>query len=182
MTATFRLSCTVPLQQFAAKNLFTKMTRRGSQTPRYFQSARMRVYTRDKRITALIYASGKVVLVGANRETQLMEAMEQICSVMKACVMTPLSVSNYVFTIDIPPVNLDQLFLFFRQLNDKRLHAYDYTPELFPALICHFCTRYKATIFRSGKINIIGCCRREEGRKASETLCEMLHLFRSDQK
>ena len=123
-----------------------------------------------------MYGSGRIVLIGANRETQLVEAVEQICSLLCTCVCAPLAVANYVFTIKTAACNLNSLFLKLKQIHDKRLISFDYTPELFPALICHYGESYKATIFRSGKINIIGCRRREEGRKAVKVLCQLLYL------
>lgn len=175
MTAGFSLMKRIDLQQLASTCLFARMTPKRKR--RYFQSVSLKLYTPEKRITALIYATGKVVLIGADKELQLLDAMNQICSITRVCARDSVYVSNYVFTMEMTPTNLPSLFNQFKKLSDKRIASIDLTPELFPALILELSLGHKVTIFRTGKVIITGCRRREEGSKAFRTLDEMLSLF-----
>ena len=180
ITACFSVATTINLDELSRGCLFARRTKGYKTSNRFFDSVRLSVYTQTKKVTALIYRSGRIVIIGADCELQLIDAKDQITCLLNTFVQESITVSNYVFTHDLKqPVNLASIYNELRNNSDIRVGSVQYEPELFPALIIkinlkHMERETKVTIFQTGKMNITGCRRREEGTRTKQVLDDVL--------
>lgn len=118
-----------------------------------------------KSSTALVYSSGKVVLLGCKSLNQVnSDAKFLICQLQGEQLITPKPLSykpvcvlkNMVKsgTLINHDVKLDDLFYFLRNFN--HLKGLNHEPELFPALHCTN-SGVSCTIFENAKVNLTGC-------------------------
>lgn len=107
--------------------------------------------------TALIYASGKVVLVGATSEDAIQCKSREIFTTLGGCGKLTYKISNYVghFKYD-QRINLEMLYNNIRLMEPNRYFG-SYEPERFPGF-CYLTRNHSTvTIFRSGHLIITGC-------------------------
>ena len=180
MTATFAVNRNFNLQQIALKPETDRAVthlwkRKDKQRPatdwttcrvtygriKGFRSLRLKIKTCSKIVTALVYETGSIVLVGANKVDQLENAKCQILEHYDCKLTRDVKIANYAFSCRFPePLNLDKMFNSAHQMSLKAL----YEPELFPCLLLS--TRdssVKAKVFKSGSVIITGCKNLDEG-------------------
>lgn len=148
-----------------------------------FNSVVLTIQTSAKKVTALCYPSGKLLLMGANSMDVLEEAALTACIMLNKEIETPLRVSNVCGSGRIaPPFDYFGLGVLCNWLNDKyhlddECNSYYFSashePERFPALIVNF-KKCKATctIFKSGIANITGT-------ESSRKMRRMFNLLKS---
>lgn len=139
-----------------------------------FRSLRLKLDTGSKTVTALIYESGSVVLVGANSEEQLANAEQQIHQLYSCNTKTEMKIVNFVFSFRLPnPLHLEMLYTL-----PEFSARFDmiFEPELFPCLILTYKQqpKLKAKIFKSGSVIITGCKCKGDGEKIYGFLVERL--------
>jgi transcription initiation factor TFIID TATA-box-binding protein len=122
--------------------------------PKKFNGLRMRL--RYPKCTALIFASGKVVLVGCNQINDIELAACVITMKLKAIKLDTevrdVKINNIAGTLDIKR-EIDLV----RFAEDNSANT-SYEKEIFPGLIYrHFGQKYSTTVFRTGKILVTGC-------------------------
>lgn len=139
-----------------------------------FQSVRQRIVVSGKNVTALIYSSGAVVLVGANAVEQIHEAKEKILEMYDCSVAKPLTVSNFAFASKYTkPVNLEKIYSIAREKGG--LFDPLFEPELFPSLLLTLKnTNTNARVFKSGSIIISGCRTLDQGIRMYNLLIELI--------
>ncbi|RWR99544.1 hypothetical protein B4U80_14824, partial [Leptotrombidium deliense] len=132
VTATFNLNCRINLLELAKciKSVEYKPKKKNSATYR----------SQNPRFTALIHATGKVILVGINNEINVKIAADMIIVKLQKHMYPVSAAGDLEFRINLS------------RLNDKikeKVHC-DYNPELFPGMICTFNgTNCKATFYTS---------------------------------
>lgn len=120
--------------------------------------------------TALIYASGRIVLVGADTLRKNLAAALFLALRLRAAAHAPSRpvVSNYVGAHRFAsPINLAQLYEFLRERNPCRFFG-TFEPETFPALCYLTRAGAKATVFHTGQV-IFSACR---------TLAQLIAAYR----
>ena len=135
---------------------------------------------REPKTTALIFASGKMVVTGAKSEDDSKLASRKYARIVQKlgfnATFTDFKIQNMVSSCDVQfPVRLEGLA--------SKHHAFSsYEPELFPGLIYRMMKpKVVLLIFVSGKIVLTGAKVREEIYRAFEqiypTLSGMLKLL-----
>lgn len=132
---------------------------------------------REPKTTALIFASGKMVVTGAESEDDVKLASRKYTRVLKKLgfntKFTEFKIRNIVASCDIKfPVRLEGLA--------NRHHMFSsYKPELFPGLIYRIMKpKVVLLIFVSGKLVLTGAKVREELYQAFELIYPVLSNFR----
>ncbi len=132
---------------------------------------------RELKTTALIFASGKMVVTGAKSEDDVKLASRKYTRVLKKLgfntKFTEFKIQNIVASCDIEfPVRLEGLA--------NRHHMFSsYEPELFPGLIYRMMKpKDVLLIFVSGKLVLTGAKLREELYQAFELVYPVLSDFR----
>lgn len=148
MTVTFKLSRRVNLKNLAKKTGANKTKGTG------FLSVTYRVYPTNS--TALVYGSGKVVLLGSKSAEEALHAANVVCERLRCrkISLNELSIHNIVSVLNLK-CNIDLKELFIHLHTKKKLPIFE--SELFPALNFKTHNGCKAIVFRSGKIIITGC-------------------------
>lgn len=142
---------------------------------RGFDAVSLRLFTDSGALTALVYSSGAVVFVGSKSFQQLEEARRCLCSKLGAAC-TQIKVHNICFSFMLKPLNLNRVFTAFRE--DSILTTRSYDPELFPALTLTMNdTKLKASLFHTGRINLIGCKTTEEAERLKTLLVSKLEFY-----
>ncbi|KJR81092.1 transcription initiation factor TFIID TATA-box-binding protein [Sporothrix schenckii 1099-18] len=140
-----------------------------------FAAVIMRI--RDPKTTALIFASGKMVVTGAKSEDDSKLASRKYARIIQKlgfnAKFTDFKIQNIVGSCDIKfPIRLEGLA--------SRHHNFSsYEPELFPGLIYRMIKpKIVLLIFVSGKIVLTGAKVREEIYTAFEMIYPVLQDFR----
>lgn len=161
MTASMQLSRQLDLEQEIANSLgLIKRTNRekhGSKN-RGFTSVKFSVPISSlKKVTALVYKSGKCILVGASSFEDIFEACYNVTTWFGDCEITFARVTNIAATMTANhKLKLDDLYYQIRQ-GDKCQLVAENEPELFPALVANLKdTKMKAILFSTGKIILTG--------------------------
>jgi transcription initiation factor TFIID TATA-box-binding protein len=124
---------------------------------------------RDPKTTALIFASGKMVVTGAKSEDDSKLASRKYARIIQklgfSAKFTDFKIQNIVGSCDIKfPIRLEGLA-------SKHHHFSSYEPELFPGLIYRMIKpKIVLLIFVSGKIVLTGAKVREEIYQAFELI------------
>ena len=124
-------------------------------------------------VTALIFSSGAVVLVGAKSDCQLDNAEKEL--VQKACMdlLGVRKVHQMVCTFKFEPLRLSHVYEKLRYNNDFKEVSFE--PELFPALTLRIKdTKKKVCIFSSGRTNIVGCHNTEEADEVKDLISKAI--------
>lgn len=137
---------------------------------------------REPKTTALIFASGKMVVTGAKSEDDSKLASRKYARIIQKlgfnAKFTDFKIQNIVGSCDIKfPIRLEGLA-------SRHHHFSSYEPELFPGLIYRMIKpKIVLLIFVSGKIVLTGAKVREEIYTAFESIYPVLngrllfHLF-----
>ncbi|KOS19973.1 TATA-box-binding protein [Escovopsis weberi] len=140
-----------------------------------FAAVIMRI--REPKTTALIFASGKMVVTGAKSEDDSKLASRKYARIIQKlgfnAKFTDFKIQNIVGSCDIKfPIRLEGLA--------SRHHNFSsYEPELFPGLIYRMIKpKIVLLIFVSGKIVLTGAKVREEIYQAFEMIYPVLQDFR----
>lgn len=169
IVATVNLDCRLDLKTIALH------ARNAEYNPKRFAAVIMRI--RDPKTTALIFASGKMVVTGAKSEDDSKLASRKYARIIQKlgfnAKFTDFKIQNIVGSCDIRfPIRLEGLA--------SRHHNFSsYEPELFPGLIYRMIKpKIVLLIFVSGKIVLTGAKVREEIYQAFEMIYPVLQDFR----
>ncbi|CAN9168121.1 unnamed protein product [Alternaria alternata] len=169
IVATVNLSARLDLKTIALH------ARNAEYNPKRFAAVIMRI--REPKTTALVFASGKMVVTGAKSEDDSRLASRKYARIIQklgfSAKFTDFKIQNIVGSCDIRfPIRLEGLA--------SRHHTFSsYEPELFPGLIYRMMKpRIVLLIFVSGKIVLTGAKVREEIYQAFELIYPVLSDFR----
>ncbi|KAL8914923.1 MAG: hypothetical protein Q9171_000550 [Xanthocarpia ochracea] len=167
IVATVNLDCRLDLKTIALH------ARNAEYNPKRFAAVIMRI--REPKTTALIFASGKMVVTGAKSEDDSKLASRKYARIIQKlgfnAKFTDFKIQNIVGSCDIKfPIRLEGLA--------SRHHNFSsYEPELFPGLIYRmYKPKIVLLIFVSGKIVLTGAKVREEIYQAFETIYPVLSV------
>ncbi|WEW55044.1 TATA-binding protein (TBP) [Emydomyces testavorans] len=165
IVATVNLDCRLDLKTIALH------ARNAEYNPKRFAAVIMRI--REPKTTALIFASGKMVVTGAKSEDDSKLASRKYARIIQKlgfnAKFTDFKIQNIVGSCDIKfPIRLEGLA--------SRHHNFSsYEPELFPGLIYRMMKpKIVLLIFVSGKIVLTGAKVREEIYQAFEMIYPVL--------
>jgi len=169
IVATVNLDCRLDLKTIALH------ARNAEYNPKRFAAVIMRI--REPKTTALIFASGKMVVTGAKSEDDSKLASRKYARIIQKlgfnAKFTDFKIQNIVGSCDIKfPIRLEGLA-------SKHHNFSSYEPELFPGLIYRMIKpKIVLLIFVSGKIVLTGAKVREEIYQAFEMIFPVLQDFR----
>ncbi|KAL8692839.1 MAG: hypothetical protein Q9218_002222 [Villophora microphyllina] len=169
IVATVNLDCRLDLKTIALH------ARNAEYNPKRFAAVIMRI--REPKTTALIFASGKMVVTGAKSEDDSKLASRKYARIIQKlgfnAKFTDFKIQNIVGSCDIKfPIRLEGLA-------SRHHHFSSYEPELFPGLIYRMIQpKIVLLIFVSGKIVLTGAKVREEIYRAFEMIYPVLQDFR----
>ncbi|KAK9810677.1 hypothetical protein WJX73_009549 [Symbiochloris irregularis] len=169
LVATVNLDCKLTLQTIAAK------ARNAEYNPRRFAAAIVRI--RDPKTTALIFASGKMVVTGAKSEDDARTAARKFAKIVLRLDFPvhfkDFKIQNVVGSCDVKfPIRLEGLAF------SHNLFC-SYEPELFPGLIYRLKSpKVVMLIFVSGKVVLTGAKSKEDIYAAFEQIYPVLTTFR----
>ncbi|KAL8732893.1 MAG: hypothetical protein Q9166_002494 [cf. Caloplaca sp. 2 TL-2023] len=167
IVATVNLDCRLDLKTIALH------ARNAEYNPKRFAAVIMRI--REPKTTALIFASGKMVVTGAKSEDDSKLASRKYARIIQKlgfnAKFTDFKIQNIVGSCDIKfPIRLEGLA-------SRHHHFSSYEPELFPGLIYRMIKpKIVLLIFVSGKIVLTGAKVREEIYQAFETIYPVLSV------
>lgn len=147
IVATANLKCRLDLKRIALH------ARNAEYNPKRFAAVIMRI--RDPKTTALIFASGKMVVTGAKSEDHSYHAAKKYARIIQKLdfpvKFSDFKIQNIVGSCDIKfPIRLEGLAF-------SHGHYSSYEPELFPGLIYRMVKpKIVLLIFVSGKIVLTG--------------------------
>ncbi|KAI8967413.1 transcription factor TFIID-domain-containing protein [Mycotypha africana] len=169
IVATVNLDCRLDLKTIALH------ARNAEYNPKRFAAVIMRI--RDPKTTALIFASGKMVVTGAKSEDDSKLAARKYARIIQKlgfqAKFTDFKIQNIVGSCDVKfPIRLEGLAY-------SHGHFSSYEPELFPGLIYRMVKpKIVLLIFVSGKIVLTGAKVREEIYQAFQAIYPVLTEFR----
>ncbi|KAG4032372.1 hypothetical protein MFRU_007g02760 [Monilinia fructicola] len=169
IVATVNLDCRLDLKTIALH------ARNAEYNPKRFAAVIMRI--RDPKTTALIFASGKMVVTGAKSEDDSKLASRKYARIIQKlgfnAKFTDFKIQNIVGSCDIKfPIRLEGLA-------SRHMNFSSYEPELFPGLIYRMMKpKIVLLIFVSGKIVLTGAKVREEIYQAFEMIYPVLQDFK----
>jgi transcription initiation factor TFIID TATA-box-binding protein len=165
IVATVNLDCRLDLKTIALH------ARNAEYNPKRFAAVIMRI--REPKTTALIFASGKMVVTGAKSEDDSKLASRKYARIIQKlgfnAKFTDFKIQNIVGSCDVKfPIRLEGLA-------SKHHNFSSYEPELFPGLIYRMMKpKIVLLIFVSGKIVLTGAKVREEIYQAFELIYPVL--------
>lgn len=171
IVATVNLDCRLELKTIALH------ARNAEYNPKRFAAVIMRI--REPKTTALIFASGKMVVTGAKSEDDSKLAARKYARIIQKlgfnAKFTDFKIQNIVGSCDVKfPIRLEGLAYAHGTFSS-------YEPELFPGLIYRMVKpKIVLLIFVSGKIVLTGAKQREEIYKAFEAIYPVLSEFRKN--
>ncbi|KAJ2602136.1 TATA-binding protein (TBP) [Coemansia sp. RSA 1804] len=169
IVATVNLDCRLDLKTIALH------ARNAEYNPKRFAAVIMRI--REPKTTALIFASGKMVVTGAKSEDDSKLAARKYARIVQKlgfrAKFTDFRIQNIVGSCDVKfPIRLEGL-----AYSHGKFSSYE--PELFPGLIYRMVRpKIVLLIFVSGKIVLTGAKVREEIYQAFEAIYPVLTEFR----
>jgi len=169
IVATVNLDCRLDLKTIALH------ARNAEYNPKRFAAVIMRI--REPKTTALIFASGKMVVTGAKSEDDSRLASRKYARIVQklgfVAKFSEFKIQNIVGSCDVKfPIRLEGLAYSHGQFSS-------YEPELFPGLIYRMIKpKVVLLIFVSGKIVLTGAKVREEIYTAFNTIYTVLCEFR----
>ncbi|PVV02561.1 hypothetical protein BB560_002982 [Smittium megazygosporum] len=169
IVATVNLDCRLDLKTIALH------ARNAEYNPKRFAAVIMRI--REPKTTALIFASGKMVVTGAKSEDDSKLAARKYARIVQKlgfpAKFTDFKIQNIVGSCDVKfPIRLEGLAY-------SHGHFSSYEPELFPGLIYRMVKpKIVLLIFVSGKIVLTGAKIRNEIYQAFEAIYPVLTEFR----
>ncbi|ORY75952.1 hypothetical protein BCR35DRAFT_306004 [Leucosporidium creatinivorum] len=169
IVATVNLDCRLDLKTIALH------ARNAEYNPKRFAAVIMRI--REPKTTALVFASGKVVVTGAKSEDDSRLASRKYARIIQKlgfeAKFQDFKIQNIVGSCDVKfPIRLEGLAY-------SHGHFSSYEPELFPGLIYRMVKpKVVLLIFVSGKIVLTGAKFREEIYSAFAAIYPVLSEFR----
>ncbi|KAL6945397.1 TATA-box-binding protein [Hanseniaspora vineae] len=169
IVATVNLDCRLDLKTVALH------ARNAEYNPKRFAAVIMRI--REPKTTALIFASGKMVVTGAKSEDDSKLASRKYARIIQkigfSAKFTDFKIQNIVASCDVKfPIRLEGLAFSHGTFSS-------YEPELFPGLIYRMVKpKIVLLIFVSGKVVLTGAKKREEIYQAFEAIYPVLSEFR----
>jgi transcription initiation factor TFIID TATA-box-binding protein len=171
IVATVNLECRLDLKTIALH------ARNAEYNPKRFAAVVMRI--RDPKTTALIFASGKMVVTGAKSEDDSRLASRKYARIIQKlgfdAKFAEFKIQNIVGSCDVKfPIRLEGLAFSHGAFSS-------YEPELFPGLIYRMIKpKVVLLIFVSGKIVLTGAKVREEIYMAFNQIYSVLVEFRKE--
>ncbi|ORY26074.1 putative TATA-box binding protein [Naematelia encephala] len=171
IVATVNLECRLDLKTIALH------ARNAEYNPKRFAAVVMRI--RDPKTTALIFASGKMVVTGAKSEDDSRLASRKYARIIQKlgfdAKFAEFKIQNIVGSCDVKfPIRLEGLAFSHGAFSS-------YEPELFPGLIYRMMRpKVVLLIFVSGKIVLTGAKVREEIYTAFNNIYSVLVEFRKE--
>jgi len=172
IVATVNLECRLDLKTIALH------ARNAEYNPKRFAAVIMRI--REPKTTALIFASGKMVITGAKSEKLSRLAARKYARIIqkvgfKDTKFQDFKIQNIVGSCDVKfPIRLEGLAYEHEDYSS-------YEPELFPGLIYRMVQpKIVLLIFVSGKVVLTGAKTRDEIYEAFENIYPVLTEFRKD--
>lgn len=169
VVATVNLNCKLDLKSIALH------ARNAEYNPKKFAAVIMRI--REPKTTALIFASGKMVVTGAKSEKASRIASQRYSKIIQklgfSVYFDSFTVQNIVSSCDLKfPIKLEGLAY-------AHSNYCSYEPELFPGLIYRMVKpKIVLLIFVSGKIVLTGAKKREDIFEAFENIYPVLTQYR----
>ncbi|SGY62046.1 BQ5605_C007g04645 [Microbotryum silenes-dioicae] len=169
IVSTVNLDCRLDLKTIALH------ARNAEYSPKRFAAVIMRI--REPKTTALVFASGKVVVTGAKSEDDSRLAARKYARIIQKlgfeAKFQDFKIQNIVGSCDVKfPIRLEGLAF-------AHGHFSSYEPELFPGLIYRMVKpKVVLLIFVSGKIVLTGAKFREEIYAAFANIYPVLSEFR----
>lgn len=169
IVATVNLATKLDLKQIALT------ARNAEYNPKRFAAVIMRI--REPKTTALIFASGKMVVTGAKSEADARLAARKYARIVQKlgaeAKFLDFKIQNVVASTDVKfPIRLEGLAF-------SHGMFCSYEPELFPGLIYRMVEpKVVLLIFVSGKVVLTGAKRREDVYSAFEKIYPVLGEFR----
>lgn len=169
IVATVNLNCKLDLKTIALR------ARNAEYNPKRFAAVIIRI--RDPKTTALVFASGKMVVTGAKSEAASLLAAKKFAKIIQQCdnqvSFKDFKLQNIVGSCDVKfPIRLEGLAY-------SHGHFSSYEPELFPGLIYRMkVPKIVLLIFVSGKVVLTGAKDKEQIYKAFENIYPVLGQFR----
>ncbi|KAM0674541.1 TATA-binding protein (TBP) [Gurleya vavrai] len=165
VVATVNLKCKLDLKQIALK------AKNAEYNPKRFAAVIMRI--REPKTTALIFASGKMVITGAKSENASLTAARKFAKIISKLgfqiEFAEYMIQNIVSSCDIK-FNVRLEGLAFAHSN-----YCSYEPELFPGLVYRMVKpRVVLLIFVSGKVVLTGAKLRDEIYEAFDNIYPVL--------
>ncbi|XBW36160.1 hypothetical protein QEN19_001740 [Hanseniaspora menglaensis] len=169
IVATVNLDCKLDLKTIALH------ARNAEYNPKRFAAVIMRI--REPKTTALIFASGKMVVTGAKSEQDSKLASRKYARIIQKIgfdsKFKDFKIQNIVASCDVKfPIRLEGLAFSHGTFSS-------YEPELFPGLIYRMVKpKIVLLIFVSGKVVLTGAKKREEIYQSFENIYPVLSEFR----
>jgi transcription initiation factor TFIID TATA-box-binding protein len=169
VVATVNLNCKLDLRSIALH------ARNAEYNPKRFAAVIMRI--REPKTTALIFASGKMVVTGAKSESASKIASQRYAKIISKlgfnAQFTDFKIQNIVSSCDLKfCIKLEGLAYLHSNFSS-------YEPELFPGLIYRMVKpRIVLLIFVSGKIVLTGAKVREDIYEAFDNIYPVLTQFK----
>lgn len=137
---------------------------------------------RDPKATALIFASGKVVVTGTKSEEQARLASRKFARIVQKVNQMYKEVSCRDFKVQNMVAMLDMQFpIRLERLCDESKQFATYEPDMFPGLIYKLMSpRVSLLIFVSGKVVLSGAKSTEDITKAIKHIGPMLRNHRRE--
>jgi transcription initiation factor TFIID TATA-box-binding protein len=169
IVATVNLGRTIDLMDIATK------ARNAEYNPKRFQAVIMRI--REPKTTALVFASGKMIVTGAKSERDSEIAAKKYTQIVQKVgqpvTFSGFKIQNMTATCDVGfPIRLEGL------VYGYSAHA-TYEPELFPGLIYRLVDpRVVVLVFVSGKLVLTGAKEEDSLTAALDAIFPILEEFR----
>lgn len=169
VVATVNLGCKLDLKEIALH------ARNAEYNPKRFAAVIMRI--REPKTTALIFASGKMVVTGAKSEDDSRMAARRYAKIVQKlgfpASFKDFKIQNMVGSCDVRfPIRLEGL-----AFSQSMFSSYE--PELFPGLIYRMkVPKVVLLVFVSGKVVLTGAKTRKEIYTAFENIYPVLQEFR----
>lgn len=169
VVATVNLNCKLDLRSIALH------ARNAEYNPKRFAAVIMRI--RDPKTTALIFASGKMVVTGAKSEKASKIASQRYCKIISKlgfnAQFTEFKIQNIVSSCDL------KFCIKLEGLAFSHANFCSYEPELFPGLIYRMVKpKIVLLVFVSGKIVLTGAKIREDIYEAFDNIYPVLTQFK----
>jgi transcription initiation factor TFIID TATA-box-binding protein len=165
------LKCDLELRDIALK------TKNSEYNPRRFAAVIMRI--KEPKTTALIFASGKMVVTGARSEEDSRKASRQYAKIIQRLGnrvrFAEFKIQNIVGSCDVKfPIRLEGLY-------SSHCKFCSYEPEMFPGLIYKMADpKIVLLIFVSGKIVLTGAKERHDIFNAFQKIYPVLLNFKKN--
>lgn len=171
IVSTVNLKCELELRDIALK------TKNSEYNPRRFAAVIMRI--KEPKTTALIFASGKMVVTGARSEEDSRKASRQYAKIIQRLGnrvrFAEFKIQNIVGSCDVKfPIKLEGLY-------SSHCKFCSYEPEMFPGLIYKMADpKIVLLIFVSGKIVLTGAKERHDIFNAFQKIYPVLLNFKKN--